>query len=179
MELLGGSKSKISKSLLKKWRGTSPYPIFGPQNDDLSFCGGGTFITFLKINIFQFHFLGRSRGVSCTLWITETRKKCIYSYKGNPTTKWLIVILWSWGFFNVLGGGEIFFSGFYGSDDTWHTPKPAYKAKLKNIHFSKSYKGTLITKWQMVISCRKLVISWWGRGLRRSIFRAKTLKFWI
>ena len=56
-------------------------------------------------------------------------------------------VIQKWGFSNILGGGEIIFSSFYGSDDTWHTPKPAYKAKLKNIHFSKSYKGTLITKW--------------------------------
>ena len=46
-------------------------------------------------------------------------------------------VIQKWGFSNILGGGEIIFSGFYGSDDTWHMPKPAYKAKLKNIHFSK------------------------------------------
>ena len=48
-------------------------------------------------------------------------------------------VIQKWGFSNILGGGEIIFSGFYDSDGTWHTPKPAYKAKLKNIHFLKSY----------------------------------------
>ena len=84
MGLLGGSKSKISKSLLEEWRGTSPYPFLDHKMTTSSFCGGGTFITFLKINIFQFRFLGRSRGVSCTLWITETRKIYIYTVKKVP-----------------------------------------------------------------------------------------------
>ena len=43
------------------------------------------------------------------------------------------------GFLPVLGGGEISFSGFYGSQSTWHTPRPAQKAKLKNMLFL-SYK---------------------------------------
>ena len=75
-------------------------------------------------------------------------------------------VIQKWGFSNILEGGEIIFSSFYGSDDTWHTPKPAYKAKLKNIHFSKSYKGTLITKWQMVISWSKNGVfpTFWGEG---------------
>ena len=75
-------------------------------------------------------------------------------------------VVQKWGFSNILGGGEIIFSSFYGSDDTWHTLKPAYKAKLKNIHFSKSYKGTLITKWQMVISWSKNGVfpTFWGEG---------------
>ena len=131
-----------------------------------SFCGGGTFITFLKINIFQFRFLGRSMGVSCTLLITETRKKCIYSYKGTPTTKWqhCHFVVQKWGFLPIFFWGEG--SGFYGLDGTWHNPRPAQKAKLKNIHFWKSYKGTPTTKWQIVISWSKNGVfpTFWGEG---------------
>ena len=150
-----------------------------PFLDKLSFCGGGTFITFLRINIFQFHFLGRSRGVSCTLWITETRKIYIYTVKKVPPPQNDESFCGQKRGFSPILGEVNFFSGFYGSESTWHTPRPAQKAKFKIMHFLKSYKGTPTTKWQIVILWQKFIILWWGRGLCRFIFRAKTLKFWM
>ena len=35
------------------------------------------------------------------------------------------------------------------------------------------------TQIEQCVPLRKLALTWWGRGLRRFIFRTKNLKFWI
>ena len=128
--LLGGSKTKISKSLLEKWRRASPYPtkwqIFATKWWFVILWVGYLY-KFLKMNIFQFRFLGRSRGVSCTFWTIETRRKKIPlpPKRGeNPIFGPQNDDL------SFCGGGTFitiytFFSGFCDSQGTWHTPWPA------------------------------------------------------
>ena len=83
----------------------------------------------------------------------------------------LLVLTWCKnGDFPNFGDGKIFSSGFWCQRGTSHTPWPARKIE-KNVFFKKlkMYPHHMRTS-------RKIVLTWWGRGLCSFFFLKKGFK---